>query len=84
MNDLSVWQVQEAKTHLSELIDRAQTVGPQTITKHGSERAVVLSVKDYRALISSRSDFRAYLLGGPKVEAFEIERDQDFGREVSL
>jgi prevent-host-death family protein len=46
---MAVWQVQEAKTRLSELIEEANTKGPQFITRHGSERAVILSVADYRA-----------------------------------
>ena len=29
-------------------------------------------------------DFRAYLLGGPKVDDFEIEREFDTGRPVEL
>ena len=81
---MATWQVQEAKTRLSEVIERAQTEGPQTITRHGAERAVVLSVEDYRALAAHKPDFKAYLLGGPKVEDFTIERDRDTGRVIEL
>ncbi len=42
---MPVWQVQEAKTHLSAVIDQARRQGPQVITRHGTERAVVLSVR---------------------------------------
>jgi prevent-host-death family protein len=79
-----VWQVQEAKTRLSELIERAQTEGPQTITRHGTERAVLLSAKAYHELTSRRPDFRAHLLGGPKVDDFSLDRDSDPGRDVVL
>jgi len=78
------WQVQDAKTHLSELIERARSEGPQTITRHGSERAVVLSIEDYRKLTMPHTDFKAHLLGGPKVDEFEIERDRDLGRDVDF
>jgi antitoxin Phd len=81
---VAVWQVQEAKTRLSEVIERARTDGPQTITRHGAERAVVLSIEDYRALIARKPDFKAHLLGGPKVDDFFIERDRDTGRTVEL
>ena len=81
---MAVWQVQDAKAHLSEVIERARTEGPQTITRHGSERAVVLSINDYRELIAQRPDFKAHLLGGPKVEDFLIERDRNTGRTVEL
>ncbi len=78
------WQVQTAKTRFSELIERARSEGPQTITWHGRERAVILSIEEYRALASQRPDFKAHLLGGPKVEDFSVERDQDTGRTIEL
>jgi prevent-host-death family protein len=78
------WQVQDAKTRFSELIERARTKGPQTITRHGAERAVVLSIEDYGVLASYKPDFKAHLLGGPKVDDFPIERDSDTGRPVVL
>ncbi len=81
---MAAWQVQEAKTRLSEVIELARAEGPQTITRHGRERAVILSVEDYRALVAHKPDFKAYLLGGPKVDDFDIERDRDTGRDVPL
>ena len=81
---MATWQVQDAKTRFSELIERARTEGPQTITRHGTERAVVLSVEDYRALAAHKPDFKAYLLAGPKVDDFPVERERDKGRTVEL
>jgi prevent-host-death family protein len=82
--EMSSWQLQEAKTKLSELIEDATVKGPQIITRHGTERAVILSIAEYRKLTAHKPDFRAYLLGGPKVDSFEIVRDRDTGRKVSL
>jgi antitoxin Phd len=81
---MAVWQVQEAKTRLSEVIEEANTKGPQIITRHGSERAVVLSIAEYRALAAHKPDLRVYLLGGPKVDSFDVPRERDTGRNVSL
>ena len=81
---MAIWQVQEAKTRLSEVIDEAQSKGPQIITRHGRERAVLLSISDYRALTAHRPNLKDYLLGGPKFDAFVIERDPDTGREINL
>jgi prevent-host-death family protein len=77
-----IWQVQKAKAHFSELIERACKEGPQTIARHGVERAVLMSVEEYRALVAHKPDFKAFLLGGPKVDDFSIPRDPDTGREV--
>jgi antitoxin Phd len=79
-----MWQVQEAKARFSEVIEKARAEGPQIITRHGAERAVVLSIEQYRALIAREPDFKAHLLGGPKFDDFAIERDKDTGRRVKV
>lgn len=81
---MAQWQVQEAKTRLSEVIEEAQKKGPQVITKHGAERAVLLSIADFRTLTAHKPGLKEYLLGGPKVDEFEIEPDVDTGREIAL
>jgi len=81
---MAVWQLQQAKTKLSEVIENAHLKGPQIITRHGTERAVVLSIKEYRALIARKPNLKAYLLGGPKVDSFEVKRDRDLGRQIDL
>jgi prevent-host-death family protein len=81
---MAVWPVQDAETLFSEVIERARTDGPQTITRSGAERAVVMSIEDFRALAGQKPDFRTYLLGGPKFDTFAVERNADVGREVML
>ena len=44
------WTLQDAKSRLSEVLRRARTDGPQRLTVHGRESAVVLSVEEYRRL----------------------------------
>lgn len=78
------WQVSEAKSRLSELIQLAEKQGPQVITRHGSDTAVVLSIEEFHKLEAAKPDFRAYLLSGPKVETFDIERPRDLGREIEF
>lgn len=78
------WQVQEAKSRLSEVIEKAQSKGPQIITRHGAERAVVLSIADFHTLTAQRTGLKEYLLGGPKVDSFRIRRERDTGREIAL
>ena len=81
---MSRWQIQEAKARFSEVIERARKKGPQIITRHGTERAVVLSIDDFQALTAHKPELKEYLLGGPKVDEFEIEPDRDTGREIAL
>jgi antitoxin Phd len=81
---MAIWDIQEAQRTFSEVIEEANTGGPQIIARHGMELAAILSIAEYRALTAHKPDLRAYLLGGPKVYSFEIERDRDMGQDVSL
>lgn len=78
------WQVKVAKSRFSELIELAEKDGPQTITRHGKDTVVVISVKDYRKLEAAKPNIKEYLLSGPKFDEFEIERAPDLGREVEI
>ena len=37
---------------------------------------IILSVEKYRALVAHKPDFKAHLLGGPKVDDFTIGRSR--------
>ena len=43
----STWQLQEAKNSFSEVVQRALSEGPQTVTKHGKEVVVVVSREEF-------------------------------------
>ena len=81
---MTKWKLQDAKTRLGELIESARRDGPQVILRHGRECVVVLSVEDYRAIASGQADLKAWLLGGPKVDDWVVERERDTGRAVEL
>ena len=46
----ATWTLQDAKARLSEVLRRARTEGPQHVTVHGREEAVVLSADEFRTL----------------------------------
>jgi len=50
-----LWQLQEAKNKLSEVIDRALQDGPQIITRRGQSAVVVVSVKDYENMVKPKN-----------------------------
>jgi antitoxin Phd len=64
------WQVQEAKQRFSELLRSVQSDGPQFVTKHGEEIAVVIDIEEYRRLHPAPrpKTFKEWLLNGPKLE----------------
>ena len=59
------WQVQDAKQRFSELIRTAHAEGPQVVTRHGEEIAVVIDIADYRHLTGETAEFKDYLQSGP-------------------
>ena len=86
------WQIQVAKQRFSEMIRAVTSEGPQVITRHGEDVAVVVDIDEYRRLTRSAVDLAGILLGGPKLDddatdvfaEVEAERKADLGRMVDL
>lgn len=78
------WQVQEAKQRFSEVLRNAHDEGPQIITRHGEEVAVVIDMSEYRKTRAQKVDFHDFLLAGPSLDDLDIERPLDEGRDVGF
>ncbi|GAC1330928.1 MAG: hypothetical protein NVSMB17_08630 [Candidatus Dormibacteria bacterium] len=78
------WQLQEAKQKFSEVVRRATSDGPQVVTRHGEEVAVVVSAEDYRRLKGEKLEFKDFLLAGPRFDDLDLTRDQRPMREIDL
>ena len=78
------WQLQEAKQRFSELIRSARADGPQFVTRHGDEVAVVIDIQEYRRLQGGAQDFKSFLLSAPDLDVLEIERPSTAARVVDL
>lgn len=83
---MAKWQIQQAKSKLSELIELSKSEGPQTITKHGKPTAVLVSEEYFQATLPNKkpSLIEFLLYHGPKFDDLDIERSKDVGREVEL
>ena len=46
------WPVYEAKARFSELLETAVTQGPQVVTSRGVEKAVLVSIEEWKRLRS--------------------------------
>jgi antitoxin Phd len=62
------WQLQEAENQLSEVVRKAQSEGPQVITQHGTDAAVVVSAKDYGRLSRPKGKLMDLFRPTPLVE----------------
>lgn len=78
------WQIQEAKNKLSEVINLAVKEGPQKITRHGKELAVLLSTKAYQRLQGRKQSLADFFQQSP-LKGLSLERDSDATlREVNF
>lgn len=80
------WPLAEAKAKFSELIDKVEREGPQVISKHGREVAVVVPVEEWRRKTERKgtlADFFAESpLAGSGLEIPERDRSDDSHRDV--
>ena len=81
---MTAWQVQEAKQRFSEVLRQAHTDGPQIVTRHGVEIAVLMDIEEYRRLRAARLDFKEFLRAGPDLSELEISRSSEPARSVDL
>ncbi len=83
---MRIWQMQEAKARLSEVVKDAEREGPQEITLHGRPVAVVLSRAQYDRLAGTGDTLVAFMRRSPLYgeEEIEFSRDKSLTREVSL
>jgi prevent-host-death family protein len=78
------WQLQLAKQQFSRLVDLARSEGPQVVTRHGKEVAVVLDIGEYRRMTSDGGAFKRFLAEAPDFEVLEIERASESARAIEL
>jgi prevent-host-death family protein len=64
------WQVQEAKQRFSEVLRAVESDGPQVITRHGKEIAVVVHIDEYRRMAGPERDIKSLLTGPPYSDEF--------------
>ena len=81
----NTWQLQDAKSKFSQLVESAMADEPQIVTKHGHNAVVVLSYKDYEAMIKPKNNIVDFFRDSPLAEAeLDISRSKDFPREIDL
>jgi prevent-host-death family protein len=58
------WTVANAKAHLSEVIERAQS-RPQMITRNGTPSVVMVSVEEWNRKSERKGSLASFLMGSP-------------------
>ncbi len=79
------WTVAKAKARFSELVARARSEGPQTITKHGHAAAVIVSAEEWERRSRRTGTLADFFAGSPLAGSdLQVERRQDGPRELDL
>ncbi|MFC4533469.1 type II toxin-antitoxin system Phd/YefM family antitoxin [Sphaerisporangium dianthi] len=81
---MAQWQLQEAKQRFSEVIRQAHDEGPQVVTRHGEEVAVIIDIAEYRRLKHGAPDFKEFLRSAPDLSLLDIHRSDSPVLTVTL
>ena len=81
---MHTWQLQEAKSRFSEVVDLTLKEGPQLVTRRGKEAVVILAAKDYRRLSGQTTNLMDCLLNAPRGEPLGFDRSREPIRDLVL
>ncbi len=79
------WTVAEAKAKFSEVLDRAETDGPQTITRNGRTTAVVVAADEWERKTKRRGSLAEFFLSSPlRGSGLQVKRLRGKIRRIEL
>lgn len=79
------WALQDAKARLSEVVKKAETMGPQYISVRGRPAVVVISQHAYHSLIVPQISLVQFFRQSPLVGLkLDLERDNSGERDIDL
>ena len=81
------WQLQEAKSKFSHVVEKACSEGPQFVTRHGDDAVVVIAYDDYQRLTKPETSLVDFLRDSPFADMAEPEvftRNKDLPRDIEL
>jgi len=81
----NTWQLQDAKSKFSQLVEKAMSSSPQFVTKHGNNAVVILSFEDYKKITKPKKDLITFLSNSPLKEIeLDISRNGELPRDIEL
>jgi prevent-host-death family protein len=79
------WSIAEAKAKFSEVINQAQSDGPQTITRKGRKAAVVVAADEWERKTRRRGNLAEFFAASPlRGAALKIQRLPGSVRKTNL
>ena len=82
---IDTWTVAEAKAKLSQVIERAATKGPQTVTRNGRKAAIVVAPEEWERKTRRVGNLAEFFRDSPLHRSgLKVERRKDRPRKVNL
>jgi len=79
------WTVAEAKAKFSEIIERAMSEGPQTITRKGRTAAIVVGAEEWQRKTRRVGNLAEFFANSPlRGSGLQIQRLKKRPRKISL
>lgn len=82
---MDAWTVAQAKAKLSEVIDKARSLGPQTITRNGHKTAVVVAADEWERKTRRQGNLAEFFASSPlRRSGLKIDRLRGRVRRAGL
>lgn len=79
------WSVASAKARFSEMIEKAKTDGPQTVTRNGRPTAVLVSVEEWERKTARKGTLGEFFLNSPlRGSGIDLTREDQPPRDIDL
>jgi len=78
------WTVAQAKAKLSEVIDRAETTGPQIITRNGRRTAIVVAAEEWERKTRRQGNLAEFFAASPLRGSGLKVRRRERARKIDL
>jgi prevent-host-death family protein len=79
------WTVAEAKAKFSEVIERAQSGGPQTVTKNGRTAVVIVAAEEWERKTKRVGNLAEFFAASPlRGSGIKVKRLKHRVRQVDL
>ena len=79
------WTIAEAKAKFSEVVDRAQSEGPQTITRNGRTTAVVVGAEEWERKMQRSGNLAEFFAASPlRASGLRLRRSKERARRTEL
>ena len=80
-----IWTVAEAKAKFSEVLERAQSDGPQMITRNGRKAAVIVAAEEWERKTRRRGNLAEFFAASPlRGSGLKVERLRGRLRKIDL